>query len=108
MSVCDDALVWKLEHDDVYSLRNAYILCVNIAGNQNRNGVPGNWHQIWQSKIAPKVKNLILPTRTRLNSHGVQFPTPCDVCNDGDEDSMHALFLFSRSVQCWYYSEEVS
>ncbi|MCI09535.1 RNA-directed DNA polymerase (Reverse transcriptase), partial [Trifolium medium] len=30
-SVCDDTLVWKLEHDGNYSVGSAYNLCVNIA-----------------------------------------------------------------------------
>ncbi|PNX70097.1 pentatricopeptide repeat-containing protein, partial [Trifolium pratense] len=107
-SVRDDKLVWKLEQDGVYSVRSAYKQCVNDAGYQDRHGVAGQWNNIWRAKIPPKVKNLIwrigrdvLPTRKKLISRGVQCPTHCDVCNDGDEDSMHVLFSCTRSIQCW-------
>jgi hypothetical protein len=107
-SVHDDRLVWKLEHDGIYSVRSAYKHCVITAGNQERHGVAGQWNQIWRAKIPPKVKNLIwrigrdiLPTRKKLNSRGVQCPVHCTVCDDGDEDIMHVLFVCPRSVQCW-------
>ncbi|MCI25536.1 pentatricopeptide repeat-containing protein, partial [Trifolium medium] len=107
-SVRDDKLVWKLEQDGVYSVCSAYKQCVNVAGYQDRHGVAGQWDNIWRAKIPPKVKNLIwrigrdiLPTRKKLTSRGVQCPMHCDACNDGDEDSMHVLFLCTRSIQCW-------
>ncbi|KAK2355577.1 hypothetical protein QL285_092977 [Trifolium repens] len=107
-SVHDDKLVWKLEHDGIYSVRSAYKHCVITAGNQERHGVAGQWNHIWRAKIPPKVKNLIwrigrdiLPTRKKLNSRGVQCPVHCTVCDDGDEDIMHVLFVCPRSVQCW-------
>ncbi|XP_045810169.1 uncharacterized protein LOC123904565 [Trifolium pratense] len=75
---------------------------------QDRHGVSGQWNNIWHAKIPPKVKNLIrrigrdiLPTRKKLISRGVQCPVHCDVCNDGDEDSIHVLFSCTRSIQCW-------
>jgi hypothetical protein len=103
-----DRLVWKFEHNDIYSVRSAYKYCVNNAGSQHRIGITGNWNIIWQAKIPPKVNNLqrrigrnVLPTRATLNNHGVQCPLHCAVCNYMEEDSLHVLFLCSRSIDRW-------
>jgi hypothetical protein len=37
-SVCEDALVWKMEYDGVYSVRSAYKHCLNTTGIQDRHG----------------------------------------------------------------------
>jgi hypothetical protein len=106
--VHDDQLVWKLEQDGVYSVTNAYKQCVITTGNQERQGVAGQWNHIWRAKVPPKVKNLlwrigrnILSTREKLNSRGVQCPVHCVVCDGGEEDIMHVLFMSTRSVHCW-------
>jgi hypothetical protein len=106
--VHDDQLVWKLEQDGVYSVTNAYKQCVITTGNQERQGVAGQWNHIWRAKVPPKVKNLlwrigrnILSTREKLNSRGVQCPVHCVVCDGGEEDIMHVLFMNTRSVHCW-------
>jgi hypothetical protein len=77
-------------------------------GIQNRHGVAASWNLIRGAKIPPKVKNLlwrigwnVLPTQLRFNSRGVQCPVHCEMCNDGNEDSNHVLFLCLRSTQCW-------
>ncbi|GAU29840.1 hypothetical protein TSUD_223860 [Trifolium subterraneum] len=56
-SVLLDKLVWKLEHDGVYSVCSAYNYYVNNVGNQDNSGIAGNWHHIWRAKVPPKVKN---------------------------------------------------
>jgi hypothetical protein len=72
-SVRRDAMCWRLENDDEYSVRSAYRPYFNSAGIKERHGVEGNWRQIWRAKLPPKVKNLLwsiarncLPTRVRL------------------------------------------
>jgi ribonuclease HI len=107
-SVSDDAIAWKLEHDGEYSVRSAYKYCMNTAGTHNSLGITGSWQLIWRMKTPPKVKNLlwricrnVLPTRSRLNSRGINCPVNCAGCNDAAEDSIHVLFLCPRSVQCW-------
>ena len=70
---------------------------------------PGSWSGIWQLKLPPKVKNLILcmcrgclPTRVRLLDKGVQCPTHCVSCNSNHEDLAHLIFYCPFVVQVWH------
>ncbi|GAU39947.1 hypothetical protein TSUD_149570 [Trifolium subterraneum] len=76
-SVRTDKLVWKLEHDGVYLVRNAYNYYVNNVGNQDNYGIAGNWHQICRS---------------------VQYLEHCAVCNDSACRRQHTYFV-SLSTQ---------
>lgn len=106
--VLSDALSWSCERNGQYSVRSAYRIYtefIKVAAHLYR---PGPWSSIWKMKVPPKVKNLVwrvcrgcLPTRARLVIRGLACPVHCVLCNDGEEDSIHTLFMCSRARQVW-------
>jgi len=95
-SVLHDRAVWKLDKNGIYSVRCAY---------RNIMEMDPNTHQLWCTKTPPRIKNFLwrvtrgcLPTRLRLKARGVNCPSNCLFC-DEDEDSLHALFLCTKSMQ---------
>jgi hypothetical protein len=57
--VMDDRLIWKVEKNDLYSVKSAYILCMEELVDASNLRRPGYWSGIWRHKVPPKVKNLI-------------------------------------------------
>ena len=81
--VAGDRLIWKAEHNGVYSVKSVYRLYVEDLVDTTHLHRPGFWTGIWKLKVPPKVKNLIwgicrgvLLTRIRLQDKGVQCPDP--------------------------------
>ncbi|XP_058752178.1 uncharacterized protein LOC131625327 [Vicia villosa] len=42
-----------------------------------------------------------VPTRRRLLDKGVNCPSNCVSCRDGEENSFHLFILCSKSIECW-------
>jgi len=106
--VTNDRLIWKAERNGCYSVRSAYILCMEELIDVCHLHRPGNWKRIWCLKLPPKVKHLlwrmcrgVLPTRVRLHDKGVLYPTQCASCNSNFEDLNHLLFECPLSIQVW-------
>ena len=107
VSVQQDRPTWKLKKNGIYLVRNAYR---NIMGRSNivqEHDIAGRWNQVWRCKLPPSIKNFVwrvargcLPSKVRLQTRGVNCTTQCPFC-DGQEDSLHALFLCPKSIQCW-------
>lgn len=103
-----DALSWSGERNGQYSVRSAYRIYTDAFTTAAHLYRPGTWSAIWKLKAPPKVKNLVwrvcrgcLPTRARLLSRGIQCPTHCVICNEGEEDSTHILFTCPKASQVW-------
>lgn len=103
-----DNMVWKAERNGIYSVRNAYRLCVEELVDTSHLRRPGYWSGIWRLKVPPKVRNFVwrvcrgvLPTRVRLQDKGVQCPTNCVSCADGHEDLSHVFFDCPFVIQVW-------
>jgi len=106
--VQNDRLIWKVEKNGYYSVRSAYILCVEELLDVSHLLQLGNWWDIWRLKVLPKVKHLIwrmcrgcLPTRIRLQDKGVSCLTRCVSCTSEHEDLNHIFFECSFSIQVW-------
>jgi len=106
--VDEDRIIWKAEKHGRYSVRSAYRLCVSELIDSSYNWRPGYWSGIWNLKVPPKVKNLILrmcrgclPTRVRLLDKGVTCPTSCASCASNHEDLMHVFFACPFAIQVW-------
>lgn len=106
--VTEDALIWKVERNGLYSVKSAYRLCVEELIDTVHLRKAGYWSGIWKLKVPPKIKNLIwrmcrgcLPTRVRLQDKGVQCPMNCVVCDGPSEDLHHVFFDCSFAVQVW-------
>jgi hypothetical protein len=74
--------------------------------------VPRCWSILWKIKLPLKVKNFLwrvcwdsLPTRLRLQGHGVPCPMMCAICNEHDEDNAHMFFDCPNSIRCWQRME---
>nr|KYP59702.1 hypothetical protein KK1_015142 [Cajanus cajan] len=60
-----------------------------------------NWQSIWRVEVPMKVRNFLwhvcrdaLPTRARLQFHGVNYLAICLLCGDNIEDVWHLLLGF--------------
>ena len=58
------------------------------------------WKGVWKIQAPNKVRHFIwravmdsLPTKENLKKRQIQLDVTCSLCNDSEEDLMHALWL---------------
>lgn len=55
----EDMRIWEYTPNGVYAVRSAYKTIMKEAIVNGNVKVPGDWKQIWNAKIPPRVKNLL-------------------------------------------------
>jgi hypothetical protein len=70
--------------------------------------VEGDWNQLWNLPIPPKVKHFMwrlgrncLPNRQRLMSKGIDSDSNCVVCHRYTEYNWHLFLDCADSIECW-------
>ncbi|XP_019150535.1 PREDICTED: uncharacterized protein LOC109147327 [Ipomoea nil] len=99
----DDTWYWHGDPRGEYSVKSGYR---QVVGNyQQTNGVFAKWLSLWKLKIPPKWRMFlwraisdILPTTTNLLIKRVDVDPRCAMCGLSQEDTMHALVLYSDGI----------
>ncbi|GAU30093.1 hypothetical protein TSUD_38890 [Trifolium subterraneum] len=58
-SVSDDKRIWRVENNGMYSVWNAYRLCVQELIDTSHLRMNGVWKLLWKIQAPPRVKNLL-------------------------------------------------
>lgn len=94
----------------MYSVRNAYIICMKEIVDNTHLHKSGCWDLIWNIKVSPKIKKKkkkpswhvckgCILTQARLSSKCVSCPNACVICGNNYEDDIHVLFEYSSALQ---------
>ncbi|KAL6520131.1 hypothetical protein OROHE_017274 [Orobanche hederae] len=103
-----DTIIWHFSPNGSYTVKNGYrffnsinkpCLNRNLAGPSGVNPSP-SWNFLWSLKIPSKIKIFLwrllknsLPTRSNINSRGIDSVLNCVLC-DGDVESLEHIFFF--------------
>ncbi|KAJ9556757.1 hypothetical protein OSB04_011371 [Centaurea solstitialis] len=94
----EDKLIWHWTQDGNYSVKSRYRTITETLAPTRHLFVNGDWKLNWKSNIPNKVKYFvwralreILPTRSALQTRGIQVSPLCPLCNRNIENVWHAL-----------------
>ena len=96
-----DTLIWADSSSGKYTTKSAYKLLSRspTVGTSNPSAHSSSWNHIWDLEVPNKIKHFIwracresLPTKKNLFTKKVLRSAACDLCHDGVEDVIHALW----------------
>ncbi|KAK7823248.1 hypothetical protein CFP56_035709, partial [Quercus suber] len=68
------------------------------------------WKGVWKIQASNKVRHFIwravkdsLPTKENLKKEQIQLDVTCSLCDDSEEDTMHALWLCDQARLVWKF-----
>ncbi|CAN1290830.1 hypothetical protein LINPERPRIM_LOCUS20872 [Linum perenne] len=103
-----DARIWSLSSNGDYTVRSAYRSIIERDQQFNNLRVDGNWRQLWQADVPPKVKHHVwrlarnvLPTKVALRGRRVPIEQTCGCCGLMEETLEHLFFSCKVAEQCW-------
>ncbi len=108
-----DTMIWHASQDGRFSVCSAYRLLVSAevssnSSNSTNEAIYSFWKSIWSLAAPPKVRNFLwracseaLPTKLNLCKRSVLRDPLCDQCQEGVEDSLHALWLCPIVALVW-------
>lgn len=107
-AIKEDGIMWWPRKKGMFSIRSAYILCLEEMLELDHLKVPGNWKKLWDICVPPKVIFFLwradqdcLPTRTKLNSRGAQCESICSWCSSNFENSWHIPLSCPKAEAVW-------
>lgn len=106
-----DKLIWAGTKSGKYTTKSAYKLLSGTptAGPSNPSAHSSFWKQIWELEVPNKIKHFIwraccesLPSKKNLFTKKVTRNATCDLCHDGVEDAIHALWGCQVLKEVWW------
>ena len=97
----EDRIIWAYTPSGTYSTSSAYKLLKdrNVHGSFNREPQKRFWKGLWELRVPHKIKHFIwrachnaLPTKCNLVRRNIVNSEVCELCNEGQEDVIHALW----------------
>ena len=112
-----DKQVWDLTPNDLFSVRSAYKLAMEMRSVAPVGDVfDGShlrkfWKYLWSCNIPHKIHHFawracrdVLPTKENLVRHKVLLNSYCDECNMEEETSAHLFWCCQRVCDIWHMS----
>lgn len=107
-SIKEDTPIWWPNKQGIYSIRMAYHICLNTMIDSSYLIVAGDWNIIWNLNLPPRIKTFIwqvikgcIPSRGKLQTHGIQCLISCVTCEDGVETYFHIFISCTKSKELW-------
>lgn len=108
-------IIWPSCRDGVYSVKSGYKLLMEFdevnepAVNVTFvNELKSSWNAIWKLQVPNRIKLLMwragsdfLPTKVNLTKRMLLTETTCTQCNQGPEDTLHALWTCPQLSLVW-------
>ena len=97
----EDRVIWAYTPSGVYSTSSAYKLLTdrNVQGSSNCEPQKRFWKGLWELQVPHKIKHFVwrachnaLPTKCNLVRWNIVNSEVCELCNEGQEDVLHALW----------------
>lgn len=94
----DDAFVWPLNRNGVYSTKSGYNWLLSLSGTDTAINSPLSWSWIWRLKIPKKYKYLVwlachnsVPTLSLLHHRNIAPSSICSRCEMHEETFFHCI-----------------
>jgi hypothetical protein len=103
----EDAFVWSLNKNGVYSTKSGYKWLLSLSGSDTAINSPFSWSWIWHLRIPEKYKFLIwlachkaVPTLSLLHHRNIASSSICSRCEEYEETLFHCFrdCSFSRAI----------
>ena len=110
-----DKIVWLPNKDGLYSVKSEYYIVGLLA--KEINGMEGSsdgqnrgliWTRLWKFRLPNKIKlfgwracHNILPTKENLVRRRITQDSVCELCNQGPESGLHALWECGVARDVW-------
>jgi len=109
-SSSEDIIVWHYERSDIFSIKSAYKVALNMSthethasSNENKDGAC-LWQHIWKGNVPPKVGMFAwplardaLPTNKNKKARNILEDDMCNICGMESESTYHAVVACSHS-----------
>jgi len=104
----DDAFVWPLNKNGVYSAKSGYKCLLSLSGSDTAINSPFSWSWIWHLKIPEKYKfyiwlacHNVVPTLSLLHHKNIAPSSICSHCEEHKETFFHCIHDCRFSSATW-------
>ena len=106
----EDRIIWAYTPSGTYSTSSTYKLLKdrNVHGSSNCEPQKCFWKGLWELRVPHKIKHFIwrachnaLPTKCNLVRRNIVNSEVCELCNEGQEDVIHALWKCRVVENVW-------